>query len=103
FKRKVVEIRPIIGCPPRKLYLFMSPLYAPVSTLSSVVSAAVLIFYASMLSLPRGYTLGAIVLVAASLWHLLRGPVAPLSQEAKLLVSLLIAMFASGVFAWIYH
>jgi len=71
--------------------------------LDTVVSVGAFLFFALMLSVPRGYTVGTVILFGASLYYLSRKPKLNLSREDKALAWLLTAMFAIGLFTYAYH
>lgn len=75
----------------------------PSSKLDAVVSAGVFLFFAMMLSVPRGYTLGAVILFLAGLYHLATRPSLALSCNDKLIAWLMAGIFAIGVFSFWYH
>lgn len=75
----------------------------PKPRLDTVVSVGVFLFFALMLSVPRGYTLGATLLFFAGLYHLSTRPVMALSCEDKVLMWLLAGISALGVFSYFYH
>jgi len=67
------------------------------------VSTGVFLFFALMLSVPRGYTLGALILLLAGLYRCLRGSPVSLTREDKFIVWLFAAFFGVGVFGYFYH
>lgn len=67
------------------------------------MSAGVFLFYFLMLSVPRGYTPGALILLAAGLYYCARRLPMGLSREEKTLAWLLVALFAVSVFSYFYH
>lgn len=75
----------------------------PKNKLGTVVSFGAFLFFASMLSMPRGYTVGAVVLLLAALYHLTQRPFVSLSREDKRIIWLMIGVFAVGVFSFLYH
>ncbi|AEC21699.1 hypothetical protein PT7_3159 [Pusillimonas sp. T7-7] len=75
----------------------------PKQRLDVVASAGVFLFFALMLSVPRGYTLGAVVLLLGGMYYLAQRPPLMLSGEDKLMAWLLAGMSAMGVFSYLYH
>ncbi len=71
--------------------------------LPGIVSLAVFLFFAMMLSVPRGYTWGLILLLLASLYYLACRPRIVLRRADKILIGLLIAVFLAGLISWLYH
>ncbi|SHI49528.1 O-antigen ligase family protein [Pollutimonas bauzanensis] len=71
--------------------------------LGLVVSLSVFLFFAPMLSVPAGYTTGAVLLLLASFCSLAKRPCQQLTREDKTLISLLVAIFAVSLFSFLYH
>lgn len=71
--------------------------------LTYTVSAAVFLFFALMLSVPRGYTVGAVLLLLCSLYYLTQRPSLNLSRQSKWLIFWLLAVFATRTFSTVYH
>jgi O-antigen ligase len=71
--------------------------------LGAVVSLGVFLFFAGMISVPVGYTAGAVVLLLAALYCLARYAVPALSRQDKTLAWLLVAVFGIGLFSFLYH
>lgn len=84
-----------------------SPLQEPgaegTSSLSSFASYSVFLFFALMLSTPRAYALGAVLLLACSLYYLLSRPGIRLEREDSVLTALLALVFLAGAISWLYH
>lgn len=75
----------------------------PKNKLCAVVSFGIFLFFACMLSTPRGYTIGAAIVLVASLYHLAQRPFVVLTREDKRIIWLMICVFAAGVISFIYH
>lgn len=71
--------------------------------LQTVVSLGAFLFFAGMISVPIGYTAGAALLLAAALYFVVRYSVPALAPQDKTLACLLIAVFAIGLFSYLYH
>lgn len=56
-----------------------------------------------MLGTPRGYALGAVLLMAASLYYLALRPAISLARDDKIMTSLLLIIFLAGAVSWLYH
>lgn len=56
-----------------------------------------------MLGTHRGYALGAVLLMAASLYYLALRPAISLARDDKIMVSLLLIVFLAGAISWLYH
>lgn len=66
-------------------------------------SYSVFLFFAFMLGTPRGYALGAVLLMAASLYYLALRPAISLARDDKIMASLLLIIFLAGAVSWLYH
>lgn len=75
----------------------------PKNRLDTVVSTGVFLFFALMLSVPRGYTLGATILLLASMYHAACRPRFTLSLDDKVIIGLMAGIFGIGVFSYFYH
>src|SRR3546814_11993449 len=71
--------------------------------LYAVASIGVFLFFAPMLSVPRGYTVGAVILLVAGLVLLIGRPPLMLSHADKLMLWLMTGLFAVGVFSYVHH
>ncbi|TEA77877.1 O-antigen ligase family protein [Allopusillimonas ginsengisoli] len=84
-----------------------SPSMLHTSTRSKIlpgfVSLAIFLFFAMMLSVPRGYAVGAIMLFLASLYYLASRPRIVLQRADKILIGLFLAVFLAGLISWLYH
>src|SRR5690625_3582405 len=67
------------------------------------VNAAVFLFFALMLAVPRGYTVGAVLLLLLSLYCFARRPALHLSRESKWITFWLLAVFATYSFVSLLH
>ncbi|NYT46300.1 O-antigen ligase family protein [Alcaligenaceae bacterium] len=67
------------------------------------VSFSVFLFFALLVSVPRGYTIGALLLFLCSVGFLARRPSLILNREDKLLVWLLFAVFFAGLLSFLFH
>lgn len=77
--------------------------HKPDRILGTIVSIGIFLFFAGMVSVPVGYTVGAAVLLVAALYFVVRHSVPALSAQDKSLVWLLVAVFAVGLFSYLYH
>lgn len=68
-----------------------------------VVSASVFLFFAIVLSVPSGYSYGAVLLLLVSLVFLARWPVLGLSGEDKTLAVIFLAIFLISLFILLLH
>src|SRR3546814_18002060 len=71
--------------------------------LDAVASIGVFLFLAPMLSVTRGYTVGAVILLGAGLVLLIGRPPLMLSHADKLMLWLMTGLFAVGVFSSVHH
>lgn len=78
--------------------------FPPAGTnLGTIVSVAMILFFAPLLSTHSGYTVGAGLLVLTSLYYLLKGPRAVLAGEDIWLIAVLFSIFAVSLFSFAYH
>lgn len=77
--------------------------YSPNRLLGAAVSLGVFLFFSSIISVPAGYTAGSVVLLVAALYFVARYPAPVLSSQDKTLAWLLVAVFAIGLFSYLYH
>lgn len=71
--------------------------------LSLTVSFAVFLFFAFMLAVPGGYSVGSVVLLIASAHFLSKRPRLLLSCEDKWITYLLLAVFLVALLMYVYH
>jgi len=74
-------------------------------TLSRMVSLATFLFFALMLSAPRGYAVGVVLLLACSLYYVVaaRGDRPPLGRPDRIMIGLMLLVFLMGLATWAYH
>lgn len=71
--------------------------------LSIAASISVFLFFALMLSVPRGYTYGAILLLLCALYASVYRSLPDMTAEDKWLVWFLALVFCAGLFSMVYH
>lgn len=81
----------------------LTPYSDGATPLSSWASYSVFLFFAFMLGTPRGYALGAVLLIVGSFYYLARRPAISLTRDDKIMVALMLSVFVVGAISWRYH